>query len=497
MSPILRNSTVLFLLAAAQPEVSWAIPPRIVEVQAESGVSAKAEIRAEYIQGEPIPVPISLVNATAQRVVVPDLATRPWLVEFHLVLPQGNDQVRKNSAPDADPGTSISIAPRGQRRVLLEVPASTRLRPGEYSLEVQIVLPSERLILPSQPISIVAADPVSADLSPQQHPGSKSEPLTSLWLHRASKGYDLYLHQARAARPGSMISDQFLFKTDEKFKPWLSETRSREIGTGHVTWQSGPRTIQVVRLEGSATPGDPSRLELPWPKVEIESRGITNAHGELHLPLWISAPQGRGGTLQLVRIDERGSPIFERLAHFERRPDHSLSMIDDAGQPHILLVHSGNLDRYSPRLTNPSGKQLPVPGTRLLRSRSGHKVIDLQAVALPESGDRSGALALLLTSVHEGQLHHTWISLGGAILQERTQPRPAGGLSATVANGWQLPGSAQVDDQGQHWLVDGGHRTPMTLVSDGEWQLYRSHDGTVHLRQVVAGGPIQHQRITP
>jgi hypothetical protein len=464
---------------------------------AESGASAKAEIRSEYIQGEPIPVPISLVNTTAQRVVVPDLATRPWLVEFHLVLPQGNDQVRKNSAPDQDPGTSISIAPRGQRRVLLEVPASARLKPGEYILEIQIVLSSERIILPAKPISIVAANPVSAELSPQQHPGSKAEPLTSLWVHQAKNGHDLYLHQARGGRPGSMISDQFLFNTSENFKPWLSVTRSREIGTGHVTWQSAPRTIQILRLEGSATPESPSRLELPWPKVEIESRGITNANGELHLPLWIPAPQGRGGTLQLVRIDDRGSPIFERLAHFERRPDHSLSMIDDAGQTHLLLVHSGNLDRYSPRMTNPSGKKLPVPGTRLLRSRSDHRVIDLQAVALPESGGRAGALALLLTSVHAEQLHHTWISLGGAILQERTQPRPAGGVEAIVANGWGLPASAQVDEEGKHWLVDGSLRTPMTLASSGEWQLYRSHDGAVHLRQAVAGGPIKHQRLTP
>jgi hypothetical protein len=501
MSFPFRSSLLLFLLASTHPSLAQAGTPMILEAQATDGAKARVELRDEYIHDEPMLIPISLVNPGSERIEIPDLATRPWLVEFHLVLPTGNDQVRKNATPDEDPGTRLSVTPRGQRMVLLEVPASSSLKAGEYSMEVWIRLPGETLVLPKVKLSILPAQPLAVDLSPQQHPASQTEPLPSLWLHKGLNGNDLYLHQSNGKYPTRMISDIFLFSSASVIEPTLSASRARETSSGHVVWQDGPRAVQILRLERSSTPGAPTKLELPWPRIQLVARGITSSKGELHLPMWVPAPRGAGGTMQIVRINERGEPVFERLGHFEEQPELSLSMIDDAGRPHLLLVHSGNLDRYSPRLENPSGQKLPVPGTRLMRSRVDHTVIDLQVVALPDSSNRTGALALLLTSLHEQQLHHRWISLTGSLLQEQSTPIGEQQVLAVVANGWGPPGLATRTAVGETVLIDQGRSYPLSLPAKGDWQLYRSHDGTIHQRQAgqsqTNGGPIRNLRVSP
>ena len=496
---LLPCALTLLLLGELTPTIAQAAPPSIIQAEASMGATAKVEVHTEYIQGEPILIPIQLHNPGPGRINVPDLATRPWLVHFQLVLPTGHDQLRKNSAPDEDHGTMVSVAPRGNRHVLLEIPSSRSMKPGDYEVQIDIQLSDEVISLPSHKFSLVSAIPTASDFGVQQHPGSASEMLPTLWVHRSPDGHRIFLHQADGKQPQKVHSDQYLHHIDDTISPLLSVTRSRDLGRGHVIWEEGPQTLNILRLDGNRTPALPQRLSLPWPKVELESRGWTTTNGQLHIPIWIPAPQGNSGTIHLIRLNNRGQPSFERLGQFERRPTLSLSILDDAGQPHLLLVHSGNVDRYSPRIETTTEQPLPVPGKRLLRSRAGHKIVDLQLVALPDTDERAGAMAILLTSVTSAQLHHTWISLAGTVLQqiEGATLEPGQRLARIVADGWSSPGHAIRTSDGSFTLIDRARLIPFEPEARGDWQLYRSNNGTVHFRQVVEGGPVYHKQLGP
>lgn len=496
---LLPCALTLLLVRGLTPTNAQAAPPSMIEAEASTGAVAKVELHNEYIHGEPILIPIQLHNPGPGRIEVPDLATRPWLVHFQLVLPTGHDQLRKNAAPDEDHGTMVSVAPRGNRHVLLEIPSSRTMKPGQYEVQIEIELNDEVVTLPKHEFSLVSARPVVSDFGVQQHPGSASEMIPTLWVHRSPDGHRLFIHQADGKQPQKVHADQYLYHSEQTISPLLSVTRSRDFGRGHVIWQEGPQTLNILRLDGNRTPDSPQRLSLPWPKVEIESRGWTTNNGQLHIPIWIPSPQGDSGTIHLIRINDRGQPSFERLGHFERRPTLSLSILDDAGQPHLLLVHSGNIDRYSPRIAATNGQSLPVPGKRLLRSRAGHKIIDLQLVALPDTDERSGAMAILLTSLNAGQLHHTWISLAGTILQQVEGNTLESGqrLVRIVADGWSTPGHAMRTADGKLVLNDRARILPFEPSARGDWQLYRSNTGSVHFRQVVDGGPVYHEQLGP
>ena len=142
-----------------------AVPPSIIESEASTGATAKVEVHDEYIHGEPILIPIQLHNPGPGRISVPDLATRPWLVHFQLVLPTGHDQLRKNPpAPDEDQGTMVSVAQRGNRHVLLGNPFQPKHETWGYEVQIQIHLNDEVVTLPAKhTLPLVPALPVASD----------------------------------------------------------------------------------------------------------------------------------------------------------------------------------------------------------------------------------------------------------------------------------------------------------------------------------------------
>ena len=98
----------------------------------------EARVRPEYLAGQPITVPVRIWNSSTTTLTAPDLERRPWLVEFTFKVGDGELERRRTTPPDSDPGQTIRLAPRSQRRTLLQLPLGHTLSPGEYDLQVQL-----------------------------------------------------------------------------------------------------------------------------------------------------------------------------------------------------------------------------------------------------------------------------------------------------------------------------------------------------------------------
>ena len=108
-------------------------------------------------------------------------------------------------------------------------------------------------------------------------------------------------------------------------------------------------------------------------------------------------------------------------------------------------------------------------------------------------------MTVLVTSLRQNQAHHIWLSLGGSVLHEQQTPlsAPNPTVVAVVANGWESPALAIRGADGTTTVDQGGQSLFLDLTGAVDWQLYRAHDGSIHLQRVNAGGPIHHQRISP
>ena len=73
--------------------------------------------------------------------------------------------------------------------------------------------------------------------------------------------------------------------------PLLSVTRSRDFGRGHVIWQEGPQTLNILRLDGTGPPTVHNACHCHG-QVEIESRGWTTNNGQ-YIPSGFPRHRGR------------------------------------------------------------------------------------------------------------------------------------------------------------------------------------------------------------
>ena len=97
---------------------------------APAGATVTADLHDAYVQGEPLLVNVTVRNSGTTPITVPDLSARPWHVHFRFTLPDGHSQDRFNTPPKVEPAGTWTIAPRSERRVLLEVPSGDAMKAG-------------------------------------------------------------------------------------------------------------------------------------------------------------------------------------------------------------------------------------------------------------------------------------------------------------------------------------------------------------------------------
>jgi len=486
---------LIALLCTASLGLAEPDPPPAAETVEETQDTAtlryEAMLRPEYLQGEPILVPVRITNAGDQPYQAPDLERRPWLVAF--TFDQGNGQLerRRTTPPTTDPGRTVRLSPRSQRHTLLEVPASSSLAVAEYRLQVTLDPDTVPRVLATDSIRVAKPRPVEGDLGVGVSAASR-EVLATTWLHEASEGFDLYLSNATYNAPGRQGTAIWLAHLDEKVRPMLSESSSGPTGTRHVVWADGKQGIGWLSVEGSGDESIASSVETPWPELELVARPATDQAGTLHVPIWVPAPKGSAGELRVVSIGKRGAVSFRRAAMFSKRPESIASTVDDGGAVNLLVTSETNIDLFSIRSASGS-PDLPLPGRRLFDAPKDHKLVDARFGLLSASEGHSGGLAALVTSRSASGIQSQWVGLRGTSI--RSLPPvvlPVDGKLVEI-----LPGS--IDTVG--YLIETGSRTALytegakraQLESSlhGDWGLVRDAKGAPTMRRLVRGGPVE------
>jgi hypothetical protein len=479
----------LLVLPAAPPARGQAAPASAAPAPVQ--VTAWApRLRAEYLAGERIVVPFEATNRGDTTLRVPDLAARPWLVQFALQPDGGQVQRRSTTPPEVDPGGTLSLAPRGRRFTLLEVPGTGSLPAGAYTLTVSILSEDGPVELARQRLRIAPARPVSGDLP---DPAAARAVQSTLWLHAAAQGFDLYLHEASARSPLQPLSHAHLLHLDAKVSPALSATRGTDAGNRHVVWLDGARKLAVLHLRGAEVTEAPRLLTLPWPRVELIARPATDGIGRLHLPLWVPGPQGAAGELRVLSLGPRGEPHFRRVAALPARPALEVLVTDD-GAAQLLVQTEAAVDLFTIPAEEVSA-ELPVAGRKLWRPAAGERALAARfASRAAAEGVRAG-LALCVLTGTESAVQPRWFSLQGATLPAGpTAPRPPGGAllalagepSGEVVALWRLAEGIRLQQSGALGAI--------SADLGRSWAIGRLGDGALIVRGLVDGGPL---RLTP
>lgn len=460
-----------------------------------AGLSVSADLRDEYLAGQDLLVLINLVNGGSSPVTVPDLTARPWRVKFRFTLPSGQVQNRFNTPPAQEPTASWTIPARGQKRVLLAVPSGEGLKEGSYTLAIEVDLGDRKETLPARPIRLVQAKPVSGHLAPDALLAER-DGLAALWLHQATKGFDLYLATLDARAPERGARNDFLAHLEQRVDPRLTAARPG-AGDRYVVWAASDRSLGYLRIEGGRVEGAVRTLDLPWPKAELIGQGGTDARGRLHVPLWIPAPQGSGGELRLASVDERGRPQFRKMTSLPARPAQVRTVVDVAGGVNVMVMRPGLVDLYTLRPDYPD--EVPVPGERLWAAEEGQELAEVRFGGIPAVEGQAGGLGALVLWRQAGVLEGQWVSLQGKALQ-RVPATPLAAdarVLAVTPRGKEAPGLVVQPASGAARYVEGASSQGLGALPSGGWDLVRDGQARPLLLALKAKSGVEARVLTP
>ncbi len=469
--------------------------PPAAETTAEGDLRYEAFLRGEYLAGHPVLVPIRLWNAGTDIQTAPDLERRPWLVSFTFKPGDGQLERRRTTPPASDPGQTIRLSPRSQRRTLMEVPLGNSLKPGEYNLQVQLDPDTIPRALATRTVRIASAEPVEADLRQGVSAAHRSSSMT-VWVHKATEGFDLYLSPLDGPVKGST---QWMASLPEKVRPMLSDAPRAEGGARHVVWQRGDRGIGWMSLEGTGLQQEPRTFEVPWPKLELVARPATDGAGNLHIPVWIPAPKGSAGELRIITVMDRGTVSYRRAATFPSRPTSIASTVDDSGAMQVLVANNDALDLYTVRNSGGAHADLPVPGRRLYRTPEGTSLVDARFGLRASTGSQKGGLAVLTTTRSEAGFASAWMGLRGAVLHQ--MPALAEPAGATLVDILPSTGNSagylfKTGTRGVRFVEASG-AVDLDDSLHGDWGLIRRSDDSAAFIRTAKGSIFVLQPLVP
>jgi hypothetical protein len=399
------------------------------ELKTAGGLTLSVDLHDEYVAGFPLLVTFTVRNDTANPLPFPDLAGRPYLVRFNLQM-FNRKWERYTTPPAVEPSDTWIIAPRGQRRVTLEIPSSAGVDPGDWQLGIDVLDPAGTVTVPPRPVRVAPAKLAGAAYSwestIQQTYGAMIP-----WVHKAATGFDLYLLQLDPHSAAHAIGQFYLARLPTSVDPVLSRARPNDAGSRYLYWQTAPNTLGIARLDGTSLRARPRTVSVPYPKVELLGQGATDAKGGVIIPLWVPAPKGTSGAVRALCIDERGTQVLREVATVAARPTTVATTVDAGSNLMLALGHAAGVDLYRVDPTLPA--QVGAHGARVMALTDGWAPAALGFDSLPERGDKPGGLALL-SIVTQGAgssatYRATWSDLSGKSLLQ-TPPLP-----------WQAPGT--------------------------------------------------------
>ncbi|MCK6502306.1 hypothetical protein L6R53_02725 [Myxococcota bacterium] len=479
---------------ASLPSAAQADAATAVEVD---GARVDADLRAEYLVGEQVLVPVTVANPGAAPLQFPDLTARPWLVRFELVQPDGGKLRRSTAAPAQDDGRTVQIAVRGHRRTLLEVPGAAATPAGAYQLAVQLVQGDRVSEIRRQAVRFAPPKVAAVDLGPDAIAGSKAG-VRAVWVHQAAEGADLYLHRARTEDPAAGGTSRHLLHLDAVVQPWLAAARSGDALSAVVAWSTGPRALRVVEVDPTGRLAADRAVGLPWPAAEIIGRPGVAAGGGVGLPLWIPDPDGQGGELRVATVGPGDRVGFAGVSRYPARPVAVRTMVDASGAVQFLVHHAGGLDLYALRGGSTGGAEaLPLAGRRLLAAQAGVTLLAARFGVVPQSEAHAGGVAVAILQQEATGLSGQWLDLrGNRITTTNPVALPAGAevVGALPTGGGSL-GLLLRQGKSVTWL-DGARRLPLGELT-GPLDLVADSQGRAVLRSSSSGAPVLARVLAP
>lgn len=451
------------LAAAASPQV---------EVTDSRGLVIGADLRSEYLKGQKLIVHVVVRNPTAETLNFPDLSKRPWLLEFALIEPDGRVQLRQSTAPERDGGQQWSIGPRGQKRVMLEMPSGEALKKDSFDLELRLKNGEEKLKIGPTRVKLVVPAPFAA--APEELLIDESRWMIP-WVHRRGSGAELYLTESPLHGGRGSLFSYHLASFARPIHPYLSSSRPADASARWILWQEDARRLSYARLDGVSLRAAPESIGLPYPSWSLLGRAVTDAKGLLHVPLWIPAPDGIGGEVRVASLGERGAPTLRKVASFDQLPVAS-AVADASGTLRLLLLSDGDLDLYT--VEAGASDELPARGHRVVTRPPPRADADDSSPPFPLAGatfgilpqreQEPGGMSIFVWTESQGDTRSIlggWLAFDGraiAAVDGVVVPR-TWAIRQVIPVGYQALAVVARDPKGQGWLFRSGVVEPLSL----------------------------------
>ncbi|MDP6931295.1 MAG: hypothetical protein QGG40_00195 [Myxococcota bacterium] len=473
------------LAAGDEPTTQEVSSPTEVATDAPASADTmvlEADLRKEYLAGSPVVMSLTLANDGTRPVLVPDLSSRPWMVRFNFEWSNGKSQSRFTTPPSQDPGSTVTIPPRGRRRTTLEVPSGSTLAEGAVDLVIEVDLDGAKLALPAHSLLIRPASSVGGDLG-RAMPGAGGQGVLGAWVHQASEGYDVYLHHSDGLR---LRENRFALHLEQPVSVQLTQSRGVEFWNRHLYWREGDRKVWVTRLQGRTLRDQPRVVQLPWPSVDTKGPGATDGGGRFHLVLWVPSPRGDRGELRLLSVDGLQAPSFRKMARMNASPRDVRTVVDSTGKARFLVLQDSFLDVYGAH--SDLGDEFPLSGRRLWVAPEGQVLVDAGFEVMEHDVSGGGGLAVWLVSRSGEELEGAWVDTRGNVLRSMSLPtiEPGDEPLAVLPAGSRATGLLLRGTEGRIRYVEADRSTVISELPK-EWSLFRDATGQVVLRS--HGGP--------
>ena len=436
-----------------------------------------ADLQPVYPAGRSIVVTLTVENDGAVPLHTPDLSSRPWLVHFELADAERKRQTRSSQPPAEDPGGTWEIPPRSRRQVVLAIPGSGGLHPGDWKVEVaidELDLPHPTGTFTLRPPGVTAVDLGSTD----------ADKLVDLWIDGIRPPYQGYLRVAPSSQPDIELENWFVMSVDRPvLAPILSAATPGRPWVRHVVWLDGASLFSVA-VSGRGVSDPIRRHDFPWPRVTLLGDAATDSEGRLVVPFWLPSPRGPGGTVQVAVVGGAGPLRFHKVTALEASPGSVATIVDASGGVHLLVRSDQAVDRY---VIRPDlAANVPVPGERLLSV----PVLDAGFTVLPDVGDQAGGLAVWTLVAEPDRFRIDWFGLDGSVKASRSIR--GAGKPVAVLPVFAAPAVAVLAGHDARELSiltpSGTVRKSLPASASGRWALYLTKEGAPGVRVFGADG---------
>jgi hypothetical protein len=307
---MMRTFLILTTLLIAQAAVQVKEPAQKPAPAANLKLLLMPE-KTEVVRGESIRFQMTLTNADAAAITLPDASpqNRAFGVRItprvgpRITADTGSLALREGERnnPPREPAQQ-TIGPGEKLTVEGDLVAWVGdLEPGEYSVAGTYAgTAGQKAESPRVTIRVAAASPANARTArpstfvPQQT-------RDTAWSNRTGAGSDVYLLQASSRNPAVSLSNRLLASIGSLEEPVPSSYDVAVPKVRHILWVSPEAKLQIIRWKQDESPQEPVAVDLPEPNLRVLDTAHTDETGRLDVAL--ASPDGKRAGLMQIKPD--------------------------------------------------------------------------------------------------------------------------------------------------------------------------------------------------